>query len=250
MALIWVRGIGGSGEDYSKDLEIDPQGNIVHTGYFSGTVNFNPGQGTENLSTFGGTDIFVQKLSSNGDFIWAKNMGGTASDVGEKLYLDANGNVYATGEFSETADFNPNNGSAKITAKLQNDIFAFKLDSSGNYQWAKGFGSNRNDYVEGIISDLNGNTYLTGNFSATIDVNPGDAIFNLTPAAPNGFQDDYFVVKLKKCSPISGNDVLVACNSYTWIDGNTLYRIEQQCHLYTPSFKWLRFRSAFGSHHR
>ncbi|MBK8416798.1 MAG: hypothetical protein IPL22_21150 [Bacteroidetes bacterium] len=67
--LLWVRIIGGSGDDYAGDIFIDASGKIYITGGFYGTVDFDPGTGTSNLtSTNGSSDIFMLRLSVAGNF--------------------------------------------------------------------------------------------------------------------------------------------------------------------------------------
>jgi hypothetical protein len=56
---------------------VDSAGNVYTTGYFQGTVDFDPGAGTVNLSSAGSDDIFVQKLDASGNLVWARGMGGT-----------------------------------------------------------------------------------------------------------------------------------------------------------------------------
>jgi hypothetical protein len=108
------------------------------TGRFSQTVDFDPGVGTFNLSGPGYFDNFVQKLDSNGDFLWAKVMGGSsypwrAADI----TLDDSGILYIVGQFEGTADFDPGPGTTNLTSVGLRDIFLQKLDTSGSFVWAK-----------------------------------------------------------------------------------------------------------------
>ena len=71
--------------------------------------------------------------------------GGTGSDVGYSVAVDSSGNVYTTGKFKDTVDFDPGAGTANLTSNGGIDVFVSKLDSSGNYVWAKSFGSTEDD---------------------------------------------------------------------------------------------------------
>ncbi|MCP4785811.1 MAG: hypothetical protein GY878_19890 [Fuerstiella sp.] len=72
---------GGSGSsDYGYSVAVDSSGNVYTTGKFYGTVDFDPGAGTTNLTSNGGTDVFVSKLDSSGDLVWAKSFGDTAQN--------------------------------------------------------------------------------------------------------------------------------------------------------------------------
>ena len=107
------------------------------TGYFStyysnGTVDFDPGAGTANLGTNGSYDVWVSKLDSSGNYVWAKSFGGTAGDRGYSVAVDSSGNVYTTGYFADTVDFDPGAGTVELNLDGGVDIFVLKLDSSGN----------------------------------------------------------------------------------------------------------------------
>ena len=70
----------GTNDNPGTSIAVDSSGNVYTTGYFEGTVDFNPRAGTFNLTSAGGSDIFVSKLDSSGNFVWAKNMGGVYDD--------------------------------------------------------------------------------------------------------------------------------------------------------------------------
>jgi hypothetical protein len=90
-------------------------------------VDFDPGAGTVNLSSAGAQDIFVQKLDASGNLVWARGMGGTSDDVGFGIAVDSAGNVYTTGYFVGTADFDPGAGTVNLTSAGSFDIFVSKL---------------------------------------------------------------------------------------------------------------------------
>ena len=109
-------------------------------GSFQGTADFDPGAGTFNLTSAGDYDIFISKLDSSGNFVWAKSLGGTGYDVSYGIALDSGGNVYTTGSFSGTVDFDPGAGTFNLTSAGTGDIFVSKLDSNGNFVWARSLG--------------------------------------------------------------------------------------------------------------
>ena len=122
-----------------------------------------------------------------GNFLWAKNSGGTGSDWGNSLATDSEGNVYTTGRFEGTADFDPGAGTFNLTSAGFEDIFISKLDSQGNFLWARKFGSSGFDFGTSIATDSEGNVYTTGSFQGTIDFDPGAGTFNLTSIEGNLF---------------------------------------------------------------
>jgi len=116
----------------------------------------------------GSYDIFIAKLDSSGNWLWAKNAGGTSTDGGSSITVDASGNSYVTGYFgSDVATF----GSTTLTSSGGTDIFIVKLDSCGNWLWAKNAGGTSTDGGSGITVDASRNSYVTGHFnsSATTD---------------------------------------------------------------------------------
>ncbi|MDG1475660.1 MAG: T9SS type A sorting domain-containing protein [Vicingaceae bacterium] len=190
--FVWAKSFGGLGLDQGKSIHIDNAGNVYTTGQFVATVDFNPGAGTDNLVSNGVGDVFVSKLDANGDFVWAKGLGGASSELANSIDVDASGNVYTTGSFTATADFNPGAGTDNLISNGATDIFISKLDSNGDFVWAKGMGGTDNDLAFSLRIDGAGNAYSTGRFNGTVDFNPGAGTDNLIS---NG-ATDIFISKL------------------------------------------------------
>lgn len=188
----WGGKFGGDGEDVALSMFTDASGNTYTTGYFTNNCDFDPTDGSFIISTGDDFDIFVQKTDTNGNLIWAKKMGGPASDYGTKVTADVNGNVYVTGEFQETADLDPGTGNFAVTSTGGLDIFVVKLTPEGNFTWAKTFSGPEYEESTGIGTDAAGNVYLSGYFYNPVDFDPGNTEFEMTPA---GFGDG-FAVKL------------------------------------------------------
>jgi hypothetical protein len=186
--FLWVKQIGGF------SIKLDALGNIYIAGSFQGTVDFDPGVGTFNLTSAGNTDIFVCKLDAGGNFIWAKNMGGTNAEYAYEIAVDASYNVYTTGYFTSFfADFDPGSGSYYLFPNGLSDIFVSKLDASGNFLWAKQIGGSNLDLGGSIAVDGVGNAIVVGTFSSTvIDFDPGPGSYTLS----NNGGMDFFIEKL------------------------------------------------------
>jgi len=184
--LIWAKGIVGTGWVEVEDIALDDSGNVYITGGIQGTCDFNPGAGTHDLTSPNPTNlmIFALKLDSNGDFVWAHGLSesDTFADSGKGIETDSSGNVYVTGMFDGTVDFDPGVGLANLTSSGREDIFIQKLDSSGNLIWAKSLpGSAQTDEVNAMTIDPSGNIYFTGYFSDLgLDFDPGPGTVNLT----------------------------------------------------------------------
>ena len=180
--FIWAKQMGGANYANGLSIALDLLGNIYTMGCFNGTSDFDPGVGIYNLTPVGNYDIFISKLDSSGNFIWAKSMGGINYDEGCSFVIDGSGNVYTTGRFEGTADFDPGPGIYNLTSfsTLFTDIFISKLDSLGNFVWAKQMGGTDYDIGYSIALDALGNVYTTGSFEGTADFNPGVDTVNLT----------------------------------------------------------------------
>src|SRR5690606_28763621 len=101
------------------------------------TVDFDPGIGVFNLTSNGSSDVFIQKLDVSGNFLWAKSFGGgpSSSAAAFSITIDNNGNIYTTGRFWATVDFDPGVGVYNLTSNGRHDIFIQKLDVNGDFLW-------------------------------------------------------------------------------------------------------------------
>jgi hypothetical protein len=151
--LIWAKNFGGSSDDAGTRIFSDSSGSFFITGSFKST-NIIFGGDTLINANADSADFFVGKYNNAGNEVWAKCAGGIINDVGCDITLDAIGNVYVVGIFSDstitfdgTTLTNTNTGS--------NDIFIVKYDNNGNVLWSKSAGSSSWDYANGIAVDSN-----------------------------------------------------------------------------------------------
>jgi hypothetical protein len=164
----FVKGLGGDDQISGTTIVADSANNIYLAGAFQGTVDFDPGAGEQNLTSTGLKDIFFSKFSPSGDLIWVKKMGSTADDTPNEIILNHQGQLYITGGFHFTVDFDPGAGYAGKTATQYTDVFIAKYDTSGNYIWAETFGGNGEDMGRSIALDKDENVYVTGQFAGSI----------------------------------------------------------------------------------
>src|SRR5215208_3586212 len=191
-SLLWAKRIGGVLSESGHDVAVDGDGNVYSIGIFYGTVDFDPGAGAYNLSSAGSSDVFISKLDANGNFVWAKNVGGTSNDYGNGLVADGTGNIYISGYFSDVADFDPSAGEYDLTSVGSDDIFISKFDGNGSLVWAKSMGGTSNDSGNALVVDESGNVYTIGTFWGTVDFDPGAGIYNLS----SGGNLDIFISEL------------------------------------------------------
>ncbi|NOQ70570.1 MAG: T9SS type A sorting domain-containing protein [Crocinitomix sp.] len=217
--FVWGAQIGGSSQDGVNSTIMDSEGNIYSTGYFINTVDFDPGVAISNLTSNGSTDTYVQKLDADGNFMWAKSAGGISGDLGNSIEIDTENNIFITGDFQETVDFNPNAGTFNLTSVGSGDIFIQKLDQDGEFIWAKAFGGSGSNVGKALAISIENDILLSGTFNETVDFNPGAAEYNLESEGSR----DIFVLKLNACSPNTVTDEISSCISYTWSNGTTYY---------------------------
>jgi len=191
-SFLWAVNMGGVGTDGGSSITVDASGNIFSAGYFEGTADFDPGSGTQNLTSNGLFDIYIQKLDANGNLLWVNSTGGIKYDVIYDLVLDAANNIYTVGSFEDVVDFDPGADTSSLTAAGSTDAYIQELDANGNYIWAGKIGASFADVAYSIAKDNNGYIYTTGSFSETVDFDPGAGTFDLTA---NG-QFDIFIQKL------------------------------------------------------
>ena len=190
--FVWAKAMGETGENRGSGIALDDSNNVYTTGWFQGTTDFDPGPGISNLAATGEYACFIQKLNGTGDFIWAKGMTGTSSIYGYAVALDEASNVYTTGHFGGAIDFDPGPGFFNLSGKGLTDVFMHKLDTNGDFVWAKTVGDWGYEYGYGVAVDAFANVYTTGNFNIAADFDPGPGTFDLTPVE----NFDIFVLKL------------------------------------------------------
>jgi len=185
--LVWAKSFGGTSREFGNGLVLDGSGSLYVTGLFSGTVDFNPSTASADtffMTSAGDRDVYVLKLTTNGDFVWTLRGGGTGTDAGGNIVIDGTGAIYITGSFNNTADF----GSTILTSAGGTDAFFAKLNSSGNFLWAKQIGGTGSvDAIRGITIVASDDIYLTGTFIETVDLDPDNGQFIAYSAKTSSF---------------------------------------------------------------
>ena len=172
----WVKTWGGSSNDCGRDVAVSNDGDVYVLGYFSGTVDFDPGPGIESATAIGKSDVFLSKFDSDGNFIWVQTFGGNGDESGNEIAIHWNTNIYITGHYTKTVDFDPGPGTDEHSSNGNEDIFLCKYDSNGIFQWARVWGAGDSDYAGGVAVDDNENVILTGYFRDKVDFDPGPGL--------------------------------------------------------------------------
>ena len=169
-AFKWLRPIGGAGTTYANAVAVDSLGNVFVTGNFTQTADF----GGQSLASVGLADVFLAKYAgSDGRLLWSVDFGGTGSETGNALRVDAAGNVTLTGYFTNTANF----GGRPLVSKGMADVFVAKYSGvDGTQLWSEGFGGTGSDVGTSVDIDAAGNVVVTGRFSGSADLGGGSLI--------------------------------------------------------------------------
>ncbi len=191
----WALSLGSNNSDYASCVQTDNLGNAFLSGSFQNTVDFDPSIANYTLTAFGSDDIYLAKYSPSGSFIFANKIGGTNVDFTRALDIDAANNVFLTGYFRGTADFDPSISTATITALGFNDMFVGKYNSVGQYQYSFSVGNTGFDEGTDISVGSNGYFYVAGSFEGTADFNPGIGINNLVSSG----NLDAYIAKYADC---------------------------------------------------
>lgn len=276
----WVKIIKNLPEQFVGNFDLDDSDNFYITGYFSGTVDFDPGVDLYNLTSPDGSHIFLQKLNSSGEFLFAKKFGEGGIDVPNDIEVANLGNIYITGNHQGITDFDPSPYDYNLVSNGFNDIFICSFTSNGNFRWANSFGNDSDDISLCLELDDNEDVYISGNHIGDIDFDPGpdvyivpiagnfvqksDSLGNLIYAyslphvqgtyisnpvletvylvgtfmiqcdldpwagiyrvsGPIGIATNGVVAKYTYCGYVSGNDTVIACQSYTVPSGDETY---------------------------
>ena len=188
---LWSGAFGGSQFDFSRALEADAAGNILVAGSFQSDVDFDPGSEEHIVASTGYSNIFVFQLNNEGAFNWVKTVQGPSSNNCFDIALDNDGNIYLTGDFVGTSDFDPGSTDVSISSNGWEDIYLLKLNPDGEFVWAYNFGNSIGDSGRALATDNNGNIYLAGYFTASADFDPGSEETLLISEG----EDDIFVCK-------------------------------------------------------
>jgi aspartokinase-like uncharacterized kinase len=228
--FIWAHAIGGYYQDfdggcYQSKIALDKENNVCVTGTFWGTLDFDPSERECKLYS-GGAGMFVAKYDTSGDFLWANSVSAWQEHLGggswrsheiedSEIALDTKNDVYLTGTFWGTLDFDPSEGECKLTSGAKG-MFVTKYDMSGNFLWARAVAGRYEDLGGGgfriheildseIALDTKMNSYVTGTFLGTLDFDTGDRECRLTSEAEGMFIAEYDAsgVFLRACA-VSG----------------------------------------------
>jgi hypothetical protein len=156
-------------------LCLDPTQNLIVTGSFSGTVDFNPGADVNLLSTSQGiiSSLFLTKIDANDAYVWTRisekhpSQSGAMS-VPHAVCSDSAGQIYLAGAFRRFVDFDPGIDTDYRSSMGDWDIFLSKYDSDGTYAWTKAMGAPDYDLAYDVCTDTEDNVLIAGTYSLMV----------------------------------------------------------------------------------
>ncbi len=176
-------------------------GSVVVVGYFQHTVDFDPGPDTFNLTTTAYYGIFVAKYTNQGKLAFAYGFSESNtsffdenSESANAVTTDADDNIYVTGTFRGTVDFDPDSGKTILsTGGFSSNNFIACYTKNGKLKFAKDISKGASEYMSSnyITLDKHKNIYVAGQFDGTsIDFDPGPDSTNFTSV-----ENDIFFAK-------------------------------------------------------
>lgn len=161
-APLWTTHFAGDGDDYGNALALDPNGNVLVVGFFAGTVDF----GGKSLTSQGDKDIFVAKLSPDGDVLWVNRYGDSLGQVAIGVASDTKGDVLVTGCFAGAITV----GGSVLQSPGLDDAFVMKLGPDGSARWAfsAGGGPATSECGFRVAADASDNVIVAGDFNGLV----------------------------------------------------------------------------------
>jgi hypothetical protein len=133
----------------------DNEGTVIVTGYFSGTVNLGGGS----LTSAGSNDLFMVKYTSNGNYLWSRRYGASATEVANDIAIDPYGNLWVVGYVHGSGNL----GGSTLSSNSR-DAFLAKYSPYGGHLLSRIYGGSSTDEATGVAVDSSGNAVITGYF--------------------------------------------------------------------------------------
>lgn len=180
--FVWAKHFISTGLASATSISLDAMTNCYVVGMFEEQMDVDPLDSHFSLTPVGGTNCFLAKFDLAGGFQWARKIA-CSNDIGSySSVADAQGNLYISGNFKGTADFDPSAGIYNLVSSpsADYDMFIAKYTNNGTLVWAQSISSDGLDLASGIKIGASGYLYITGKFSGTVDFDAGSGTQNQT----------------------------------------------------------------------
>lgn len=173
-------------------VAIRENGNVILTGASSGTLGEGIDTRISQADHDAGTNAFMVEFDPDGHVLWNQTWQSHSSAWPSGVTVDKDGSIYITGNFFRTVDFDPGEDVGEFSSNGKQDIFLSRFTSDGQYEWTRTWGGRGDDRANDVVTGDNGEIFVTGMFSGTVDLDPGPAVNRFRSINAN----DAFLVKL------------------------------------------------------
>jgi len=133
---LWTRAYGGTASDFGASVQQTSDGGYIIAG---STDSYGAGDG----------DVFLIKTNAQGDTLWTRTYGGTASDFGASVQQTSDGGYVIAGY---TASFGAGS----------QDVYLVKTNASGDTLWTRAYGGTSLDDGSSVQQTSDGGYIIAG----------------------------------------------------------------------------------------
>ncbi|UTW62860.1 T9SS type A sorting domain-containing protein [bacterium SCSIO 12741] len=228
--------IGGKNSERCKSIELDNRNNLIAAGFFKDTVDFDPDTSKNIKIARGTSDLFLVEFDSVRKLNWVKTIGGPKIVNPSFMEIDEKDNIYLTGKFYGTVDFDPDTGIYTLSSPInRSKDFIGKFDANGQMLWVYSL-DGYHAYLGGMTHDHEKNIYLTGSFQGNFDSDLGPQTNFLNSL--NTSSNDGFIIKMDTCIGVSSVHQATQCESFYWSANKKTYYSSTQKPEVILSNKW------------
>jgi hypothetical protein len=189
-AYAWTRTFPAASPSLSwtTDVAVGPDGTIVATGAWAGTVDFDPGPGVASRTSMADRSAYIMKFDAGGNVLWSRFLAGSNNISASLATVGLDGSVYVVGGFRGLMDLDPTEGIDQHDGGLDSaDVYLIKLTADGKYVWGRTLPSGGPFELYNARTTPDGNIVINGAFESTLDLDPGSGTDQITTAAGKGF---------------------------------------------------------------
>lgn len=213
----WTKVFSGTADfDHYPHVKSDILRNVYLCGDFRGSTDFDPSSNNDPKSSRGNRDVFLTKINMDGSYGGTMTIGGIYDETPNGISVDPCGNIYITGEFTGTVDFNPLTAVDEKTSIGSHNIFLTRINANKEYNWTKIFNASTAIFSGNISTDTEGNIFISGQFKGTADFNP-DPEFDIISSS----NLDFFLTKINS----DGSYGWTSCIKTLFVQGQPYDRI-------------------------
>lgn len=200
----WQKTIGSTDTDLLSDMLITQENDILIGGTSAGLIS-----GDKTVASNGLSDFWVLKLTSTGDILWQKSIGGNDQESLNRMILTIDGNYLLSGSSRSSIS-----GDKTSNSRGLNDYWIVIIDTEGNIIGQKTIGGSESEGLTNIIETPDGGYFVAGSSLSGISGEKTEA---------SRGQSDYWVLKLESNSLTFSNPILAGIKVYPNPTNELLY---------------------------